>query len=110
MIELLPCPWEKPRENHELEINRVYDGNGLLCVEVECQYCGATQRGFESEEEAIAAWNTRAEQTCHLIGTEGHHETDGRGWLCSVCGYEFDEYQKATALFCQSCGSKVVEK
>lgn len=49
------------------------------------------------------------ERTCRLIPNEGHHGTDGLGWNCSECDYEFDEYQHQTAVFCQNCGAKVVE-
>lgn len=48
------------------------------------------------------------EHTCRLIPNEGHHGTDGLGWNCSECDYEFDEYQHQTAVFCQNCGAKVV--
>lgn len=110
MTELKPCPWEKPGEKHELEIKRIYDGSCLLCAEVECQCCGATQRGFDTVEEAIEAWNNRAERTCTM-------DIDENGWMhCSNCGQEMDFYDCGCGLGefvyehprCFNCGAKVV--
>jgi len=48
-------------------------------------------------------------RTCHLIPDKNPHNCEGPAWDCSVCGYEFDEYIHQTAMFCQNCGSKVVD-
>lgn len=111
MTELLPCPFCPPDigDPQYVAFNKgIFDKD--VHWKVRCMACGCECGIPEStKEDAAEVWNTRAELACHLIETEGHHEVDGKGWLCSVCGYEFDEYQKATAIFCQSCGAKVVE-
>ena len=57
---------------------------------------------YADKAEAIEAWNTRTERTCHV---EAHDCGDGiKASYCSACGgfmYEDDRY-------CPNCGAKVV--
>lgn len=57
-FELKPCPFC----GYDAFINRFsgeIDGYSISCSAIE--YCGATQEKFDTEEEAIEAWNRRAE-------------------------------------------------
>ena len=60
-----------------------------------------------TKEEAIAAWNRRAERTCHLV-----YYDDGDGYppnvQCSACGGWLDEY--ASPDYCPNCGARVVDE
>lgn len=52
---------------------------------------------YTSEEEAIKAWNTRAERTCRYVGDDiSGGCSECHGWLDPACSY------------CPSCGAKVV--
>lgn len=60
--------------------------------------------------EAIEAWNTRAERTCHkkkhLNLTIGDEFLTQSGWDCSECGGRLDLPVKA--FYCPSCGARVI--
>lgn len=62
---------------------------------------------FRSREEAIEAWNTRAERTCTIEDvTFGYTDTSwGR---CSSCGRKFPYVDDVVA--CPNCGAKVKEE
>lgn len=71
---------------------------------------------FRSREEAIEAWNRRAERTCHpfsgivLGGPECREE---KVWRCSECeeviSWDYEGYDPETdgPAYCEHCGSKV---
>lgn len=64
---------------------------------------------YSLEQQAIAAWNTRAERTCHWEWSVFGSEPDTwEGWNCSVCGEMGDELSEIPN-FCPSCGAKVVD-
>lgn len=68
---------------------------------IECVQCHAETDGWMEKEQAIEAWNTRAERTCRIIE---HEELPYP--VCSECGaIQPDDY---TVYYCWSCGAKVV--
>ena len=98
--ELLPCPFC----GGEAEVFNPFDKTaGTWCVI--CREC-ACASGFEqTEAEAIAAWNTRAERTCH--NARKPHENR---FKCSECGRVvwLDEPTSEPVFYCPNCGRKVV--
>ena len=72
----------------------------MLCVE------------FATIDEAIAAWNARAERTCEWMLE--HSGTLYDKWRCSECGYLFVEprcdqgYTDMEPSYCPSCGARVI--
>ena len=81
----------------------------ILCHESQDAGMFDAAGSFLGKIEALMQEHEHRERTCRLIPNEGHHGTDGLGWNCSECDYEFDEYQHQTVVFCQNCGAKVVE-
>ena len=71
----------------------------VLCIREDCANMGY----FHTEEEAIEAWNTRAERKCSL-------EYDGLDTdKCSECGADMpcDPGRRWERNYCPSCGAKV---
>ena len=128
--ELKPCPFC----GGEAEIyNDGFGGNWA----VRCA-CGAEVSGYiETEAEAVAAWNTRAERTCDECQFDAVPATDEnmakRGWVrertcrnmgyyidhtrfkCSECGYNgwvkwAKDGEDKVPCYCPNCGAKVVEE
>ena len=104
MSELLPCPWcgKKP----ELAHYETFDNDewAVACVGECCEIQPATNSYF-TREQAIEAWNTRAERTCHRVLDEELANTPG--WhvkhRCSSCGEKL-----ADVSYCPNCGARVM--
>ena len=92
---------------------RVYD-DGAGCLDsvpawiVVCDDedgCGCETAFFDTRDEAVAAWNRRAERTCTIV-----HEEDSFPH-CSACGsldVVHDVYGPFD--FCPHCGARVVRE
>ena len=100
--ELLPCPFCGGEASKRL----FYKGK----YRVHCNVCDANSDDvWDTEAEAIAAWNRRsvtasavygfkaAERTCEYVGDDVSGGcSECRGWLDPACAY------------CPSCGARVV--
>lgn len=69
-------------------------------VYVKCKVCGATSRVYVAIENAIEAWNRRADV---VRGRKIEDGDMGCFWLCSLCG----ECLPYGANYCPNCGAKM---
>ena len=112
-----PCPFCGSTQIYVTH-TRYYDNDDTVCV-----FCNACKQyvvleANEAEElngrtkaAAVAAWNTRAERTCH-------DQFGGKAWCfkCDACGCtmpwkdSFNTRSIRTGLlnYCPSCGARVV--
>ena len=101
MSELLPCPFCGGEAN---------TWDGVYMWYVVCKECGAAGSPCLTEAEAIEAWNSRAERTCHVVKNSRKYVlSDGCELFddgCSICnGYVGDDDN-----YCSNCGAKVVDE
>ena len=83
---------------------------GYWAAYCEKPMCGRVGN-FKTEAEAIEAWNTRAERTCHRVDVNGY----GFRFECSACGYVAIVHNCEIRLdelpnYCPNCGAKVVRE
>lgn len=116
--ELLPCPFC----GGEAEILTAESMHGGYLSGIMCNDCRSRGDVYDTEAEAIEAWNTRApmsdedlkilldelgvsERTCHpviAITEDGGYEYA----LCSECDGRIEPEDN----YCPNCGARVVEK
>lgn len=115
--ELKPCPF-CGGEAHVVEGMYSSYQEGYA---VRCRHCALTLGAsgrlgecyewsccYETEAEAIEAWNTRAERTCHEVLVDKHW----RG--CSECSYKWEFMYGIGKCerpnYCPDCGARVVSE
>ena len=129
MNELLPCPFC----GGEAETLTAESMHGGYLFGIMCNDCRSRGDVYDTEAEAIAAWNSRAERTCYADevthrdckysvnrgwkertckqeergwSTEGDH---ARVWL--TCGHDcMVPTVQDLPNYCPNCGAKVVDE
>lgn len=111
MSELLHCPFCGGAAETRL------DGDWwVVCPNCTCELglIGMDENGchghYPTEAGAIAAWNTRHVETCHMNVIDEYECANGdESYLCecSECGSQEWEPAHDLPLYCRSCGRKV---
>lgn len=108
---LTPCFFCECDEARVIVVDEVTDAGAeeatVPLYAASCPYCGASGPMALSEDEAVEAWNRRAERTCRVVSAK---ECGGVGYApgCSECGW-----QMAGSMwhnYCPNCGARVVSK
>ena len=108
--ELKPCPCCGSSNGLYVLQDEKYGEWSVFCDM--CKTSFHNENHCDTREEAVSAWNRRAERTCHLIH-EVEEEDDEffdavelHYYVCSECGWN----NRPDAYYCDSCGAKVVER
>lgn len=107
MSELKPCPFcGEPMELRDypwLDGTPCYEWRHVDVLRATRKRCPIEMAGYDTEEEAIEAWNTRAERTCKLVPGKMHY--GDRRPKCSECGQSMGDRRWK---YCPNCGSRVI--
>ena len=108
--ELKPCPCCGSSNGLYVLQDEKYGEWSVFCDM--CKTSFHNENHCDTREEAVSAWNRRAERTCHLIH-EVEEEDDEffdtvelHYYVCSECGWN----NRPDAYYCDSCGAKAVER
>lgn len=115
MSELKPCPFCGGEASVKvLEYDDDCKVWGVFCEQdLESEYShGHFVDNYPTEAEAIEAWNTRAECTCH-----DRHGGDAWCFSCDACGcvmpwtdsFSVGTIRGGSLNYCPNCGAKVVD-
>lgn len=105
--ELKPCPF---CGGEARIIAKPYEPK--VCVGCDDDTClGFSGLGwlYDSEKEAIEAWNRRAERTCRMVRARWDDGECVWGCRCTACGDRFTYETGTTWRYCPACGARVVE-
>lgn len=108
MEELKPCPF---CGGEAILLEDWKDGNFIVgCANNDCIVRLSGIPSFDNAEQAVKAWNTRAERTCHFDQTDKIPTISGmiRVWECSNCGHECEELN-GVYEYCPHCKAKVID-
>lgn len=103
--ELKPCPFC----GGEAEIHPSSDWDVKFTGATYFAWCDKCEtRGdyYDTEAEAVEAWNNRAERTCRWKPAD--FITEGEWWN-KECGESFTWEPDGTPNYCPNCGAKVVD-
>ena len=108
MTELRECPFCGGIAHvHPIYILNRYNRRwNVRCDNAKC-IAGVVVRHFDTEQEAINAWNTRYEPTCTLDEVyEDIGSTVIGEYRCDHCGQKYEGFRHP---YCPNCGAKVVD-
>lgn len=101
MEELKPCPF---CGGEAQVVAKPYEPKFCVgCGDDACLGFSGLGWLYETEEQAAAAWNRRAERTCHdEAGSQ-------QSFLCSGCGWFWNDQEDELGFsYCPNCGAKVM--
>lgn len=110
-IELKPCPFcgQKPTATTDKRwpdgADAAVDGHLVLCMNWDCIIYNVDNTWYDTEAEAIAAWNTRHEETCRMA-----YDSEWMAWCCDSCGVVWLGESYQVPNYCPNCGAKVVQR
>lgn len=73
---------------------------------VSCDSCECSMGYYDTEDEAIEAWNTRHERTCQIEGT---YSDEFAIYDHLTCGHVNLRHWHEPTSYCSTCGARVKE-
>lgn len=114
--ELMPCFFCECDEVLVIVVDEVTDAGAeeatVPLYAASCPYCGARGPMAFSEDEAVAAWNRRAERTCHVESSHVEWERGEYSYLEVElsCGHAFTWDDGTPPDYCPYCRARIVEE
>lgn len=117
MQELKPCPCCGSSNGLYVLQDEKYGEWSVFCDM--CKTSFHNENHCDTREEAISAWNRRAERTCRIVLMDmaGNPPYRTGDWIldalsdgCSECGYPFGTLNKGKPNYCPHCGARVIEE
>lgn len=101
-------PYKQEEQDYFATVKKTFFLFGVGCWD-----CGCQIYGYDTEQEAIAAWNTRAVRTCKCdMGTD-YYSGKLDQFFCSECNIGWfvdDGFAKTTKVnYCPNCGARVIQ-
>lgn len=104
MQELKPCPCCGSSNGLYVLQDEKYGEWSVFCDM--CKTSLHNEDHCDTREDAVSAWNRRAERTCRVVSAK---EFGGVGYApgCSECGWQMADSMWHN--YCPNCGSRVVD-
>lgn len=84
--------------------------NGGYLFGIMCNDCRSRGDVYDTEAEAIAAWNTRSAGTCEVVAFIEHKLFDEPDAVEFSCGHDVMVFgREMIPNYCPNCGAKVVK-
>ena len=104
MSELLPCPFCGGEAHME---SKHYGDTHYWRAWCQTPFC-AFMSVAPTEQQAIEAWNTRAERTCKVDDIVPDN-WEYKVWSFELsCGHDYESTQREPPNYCPNCGAKVI--
>lgn len=102
--KLLPCPFCGGEASKRLFYGARY---GVYCDECDARVGGL----FNTEAEAIAAWNSRVERTCKVAACYSPSDLNAEAewYFAFSCGCELYWDEPIPPNYCPNCGAHVIK-
>ena len=113
MRELKPCPFCGSSNGPYVLQEDEYGEWSVFCDM--CKTSLHNENHCETRDDAVSAWNRRAERTCRAVLHRVEYQEGTVAHTCSECGgilvcFDFEQDPPKPTGYCPGCGARVIEE